>query len=118
QRYYVSVQGMKDEAGSVTLDAKPYTAPVLVDENTNVEVKISAKDGYQVQRVSFGDAVQTVSDPTQFTGTLTGIQSDTEIHVTFVKVYTVTVTYTGAGAVVTEPNGGSVTVEEGKTVTI
>lgn len=119
QRYQVSVTNNVAEAGSVSLDGKDYTDAVLVDENTNVEVQISANEGYHIQSVSFGGVTQTVSDPAQFTGSITGIAEDTEISVTFVKVYTVTVTHTGAGTGVTEPSGGTVTtVEENDTITI
>lgn len=119
QRYQVSVTNNVAEAGSVTLNTQPYTEPVLVDENTNVEVRISANEGYHIQSVFFGNDEQTVSDPAHFTGTITGIAADTEIRVTFVKVFTVTVTHTGAGTGVTEPNGGTVTtLEENETITI
>lgn len=118
QRYQVSVNGLSEEAGSVTLNAQPYTDPVLVDENTNVEVQISANEGYHIQSVSFDGVPQTVSNPAQFTGTITDIAADTVISVTFVKVYTVTVTHTEGGTVVTEPSGGTVTVDEGETMTI
>lgn len=118
QRYQVSVNGLSEEAGSVTLNAQPYTESALVDESTNVEVQISANEGYHIQSVSFGGETQTVSNPALFTGTITGIAADTVISVTFVKVYTVTVTHTEGGTVVTEPSGGTVTVDKGETMTI
>lgn len=118
QRYQVSVNGLSEEAGSVTLNAQPYTDPVLVDAGGEVAVQVTAKEGYHIQSVSFGGETQTVSNPAQFTGSITGIAADTVISVTFVKVYTVTVTHTEGGTVVTEPSGGTVTVEENETITI
>ena len=99
QRYQVSVTNNVAEAGSVTLNAQPYTEPVLVDENTNVEVRISANEGYHIQSVFFGNDEQNVSNSAQFTGTITGIAADTVISVTFVKVYTVP----PLGSVITVP---------------
>lgn len=119
QRYQVSVTNNVAEAGSVSLGGEAYTDPVLVDAGGEVAVQVTANEGYHIQSVSFGDVTQTVSDPAKFTGSITGIAADTEIRVTFVKVFTVTVTHTGEGTGVTEPSGGTVTtVEENETITI
>lgn len=120
QRHQVSVSQDMGEAGSVRLGTEAYTQPVLVDHNGDVPVQVTANAGYQIQSVFFGDQEQTLSDRTQFSGTLTGVQADTVITVSFIQVFTVTVTHTGEGTIVTEPNRGTVTVtvESGEKVTI
>lgn len=119
QRHQVSVTGNLGEAGSVTLGGEAYTQPVLVDHNSAMAVSVTANKGYQIGSIFFGQEQQTVSDPTQFSGTLTGVQADTEIAVTFVRVFTVTVTHTGEGTGVTDPSGGTVTtLEEYEKITI
>lgn len=119
QRYQVSVNGLSEEAGSVSLGGVDYTYPVLVDAGGEVAVQVTAKEGYHIQSIFFGNDEQTVSNPARFTESITGIAADTEIRVTFVKVFTVTVTHTGAGTGVTEPNGGTVTtLEKNETITI
>lgn len=119
QRYQVSVTEWTAEAGSVSLGGEAYTEPVLVDAGGEVAVQVTANEGYHIQSVSFDEDTQEVPDVTQFTGTITGIAADTVISVTFVKVYTVTVTHTEGGTVVTVPSGGTVTtVEENETITI
>lgn len=102
--------------GEITLNGHQLEK-LTVDEGTAIAVKVIPNKGYQIGSVSIGGVAQTLEDEYNFAKSVT-ITDDTKIEVTFVKVYTVTVTKNGSGTIVTDPEGGTVTVKEGKVVTI
>ena len=106
------------EGGIITLDGNEASS-VTIDENATVVLAVTADAGYQISSVSIGGVIQTITDVTSFSSSI-NVTADTEVIVSFIKVYTITVTHTENGTVVTEPVtvGGSVTVESGKKVTI
>ena len=106
------------EGGTITLDGNEVSS-VTVDKNSTVELDVIPSEGYQISSVSIGGVAQLITDVTGFSSSIS-VTSDIEVIVAFVKVYTITVTHTGNGTVVTEPTtaGGSVAVESGETVTI
>ena len=96
------------------------TEGLSVVQDTEITVSVTPNAGYQIASVVIGGEKQTIADPATFSTKLT-VQDDVYIEATFIKLYTVTVTYTPEnGAVVTDPasSTGSVTVTEGETVTI
>ena len=122
QEYTVSASvGEGGQAGGrVTLNGQE-TDALTVDENSDVAVSVQADEGYWISSVRIGGVDQDVpTDSTKFE-TSVKITADTEIVVSFVQVFTVTVIYDSEkGAVTTEPEhvGDVVTVEDGAEVTL
>lgn len=106
------------EGGSITLNGENNTS-VTVDENSTVALNVDAADGYQISSVSIGGVAQTIDNVDIFNANIT-VTDNVDVTVVFVKVYTITITHTGNGTVVTEPStsGGNVVVEEGENITI
>lgn len=115
--YKVTVS--KNDGGEVLLDGEAVTEKT-VDESSNVNLSVTPEEGYQIATVSINGINETVLDVTNFSKTIT-VTENTAISVTFVKVYTIVITYDedlGSVESVPECDGGSVTVEAGETVTI
>ena len=107
-----------NEGGSVMLNGEA-TESLVVENGSTVDVVITAAAGYQISKVII-NGKETIVDDKNFTGTIESIVADATVAVTFVKLYTVTVTGGDKGSVSTTPDGqaGSVTVVEGSEVTI
>ena len=106
------------EGGTVTIGGNEATS-VTVDEGSVIDLVIQASEGYQIDSVLIGNEHQTIANRNSFEASPV-ITEDTTITVTFMKVYTVTVSHNSNGTVVTNPEtvGGSVIVENGENVTI
>ena len=107
------------EGGTITLDGNKVPS-VTVDENDIVALAVVADTGYQIYSVSIGGVAKPITDNTSFSEDI-HVTADTQVIVTFVKVYNIEIYHNENGTVVTEPTtvvGGSVTVESGKTITI
>lgn len=118
QEYTVSAS--VGEGGQVTLNGQQ-TLSLTVDENSDVPVSVQAEEGYWISSVKIGGVAQDVSADRSKFETSVKITADTEIVVSFVQVFTVTVNYDSEkGAVTTEPEhvGDVVTVEDGAEVTL
>ena len=92
QEYTVSASvGEGGQAGGrVTLNGQE-TDALTVDENSDVAVSVQADEGYWISSVRIGGVDQDVpTDSTKFE-TSVKITADTEIVVSFVQVFTVTV---------------------------
>lgn len=107
-----------NNGGTVKLDGKDVSS-ITVVENTNVPLSVVADKSYQIASVSIGGVEQTIEDKTSFNKNIT-VTADTVVAVSFVKVYTITVSHTGEGTVVTNPecDGGVVVVNTGTNVTV
>ena len=123
QEYTVSASvGEGGQAGGrVTLNGQE-TDALTVDENSDVAVSVQADEGYWISSVRIGRSARLYvpTDSRKFE-TSVKITADTEIVVSFVQVFTVTVIYDSEkGAVTTEPEhvGDVVTVEDGAEVTL
>lgn len=106
------------EGGTITLNSSS-DSTLQVEENSSVDISVKPDTGYLISAVSIGGVAQTVTDETSFDKSIP-ISDDTEVVATFVKAYTVTVTYDGNGNVTTSPEvvAGSVTVKDGETISI
>lgn len=106
--------------GTVTVNDK--TGPINVEEGTSISVKVSAKEGYQISSISItGIDDIDITDKNEFTREGIVVNSDISINVTYEKVYTITINYNENGTVSIDrgaTEGGSVLVEDGKTVTL
>lgn len=114
KEYTVSVSS--NTGGSVKLDGNNVTEKDY-DENSNAAISVTPAQGYQIASVYIGGIVQSISDVTSFIKTVQ-ITTDTTVAVSFVKVYTISVSFNENGTVVTDPacSGGSVTVNTGTSV--
>ncbi len=65
----------------------------------NVTVSVTAKDGYQLTSVYFGDDKQTLTYPDRFEKSITDIEDDITITATFAKIYTVKYSFNENGSV-------------------
>ena len=108
----------KNEGGSVSLNGDT-TGTLVVENGTTVNVEVEAEAGYQISKVIINGS-ETVVDAKTFNSTIENIVADATVSVTFVKLYTVTVTSNDKGSVSTTPEGqgGSVTVVDGSIVTV
>ena len=108
----------KNEGGSVSLNGDT-TGTLVVENGTTVNVVVEAATGYQISKVTI-NGNETVVDAKNFSTAIENIAADTTVSVTFVKLYTVTVTGNDKGSVSTTPEGqgGSVTVVDGSKVTV
>ncbi len=107
------------EGGSLYLDGVERTG-LVADANSTVTMKVVAAEGYRIDSIFIGkykvpDVLNLSEYETDFI-----LTEDTEIIVTFIHIWTVTVTHTGDGTVVVDPAaaGGSVTVLSGTAVKI
>ena len=103
-----------NEGGNVTLNGENIDS-LVVDENTSVKVSAQADEGYQIAEVIIGNESQILTDPSKFEKSVT-VTADTDINVTFVKIYTIEVEYnTGSDKVTINgndvANGGTVIVK-------
>ena len=117
--YDVTVE--QNAGGSVTVNDKD-DAVTTVDRDADVEIEVQADAGYWISAVTInGESMTIDTAATQFRKTIQKIRKDTKVEVAFVKVYTATVTHdkNGTGTGVSDPtDGGSITVESGKEITI
>lgn len=119
-RDLVSVTVTADQGGTVRLDGQTVSAPVQVDRNTQLSLEVQAQAGYRIHGIFVDTQELPVTDPATFQTDISVIDN-TQITVSFVKVYTITVSSQGNGDVsIDQPQvtGGSVTVDVGTTVTI
>lgn len=107
-----------NEGGTIKLDGKNVSS-VTVVEGKKVPLEISAADGYQIASVSIDGVAQTIGNKESFNKDIT-VNADTNVSVSFVKVYTINVSHTGEGTVVTTPecDGGVVVVNTGTSVKV
>ena len=117
REYKVSSQ--VSEGGSLYLNGAEQTE-LVADVNSTVTMKVVAAAGYRIDSIFIGkykvpDVLNLSEYETDFI-----LTEDTEITVTFIHIWTVTVTHKGDGTVVVDPaaEGGSVTVLSGTTVKI
>jgi len=108
----------KNEGGSVSLNGDT-TGTLVVENGSTVNVVVEAATGYQISKVAI-NGNETVVDAKDFSTAIENIAADATVSVTFVKLYTVTVTGNDKGSVSTTPagQGGSVTVVDGSKVTV
>lgn len=102
--YYTVSVTEKTEGGSVKLNDK--VDSIAVDSNEDVTLKVLATKGYQISEVKIGDKTVSrdqIANPLEYEKVI-DTKKDTEISVTFVKVYTVNISYEGKGNVETEPD--------------
>lgn len=115
-KYDVHVQS--NEGGQVTLNGQLLPS-VSVVENTSVNLNVQADKGYQIASVSIDGVLQELANKESFSTEIL-VSADVEVTVSFVKVFTIKVSCTGEGTVVTTPEceGGSVVVNSGTVVTV
>lgn len=108
----------QNEGGTVSLNGDT-TGTLVVENGTTVNVVVEAKTGYQISKVTI-NGNETVVDAKSFDSTIENIAADATVAVTYVKLYTVTVSGNDKGTVSTTPEGqgGSVTVVDGSKVTV
>ncbi len=108
----------KNDGGTVTFDNEALTS-AKVTEGTEHAFAVVADEGYAIAEVSVNNVAQTVADNNKFEGKLT-VGKNTEIKVSFVKIYSVAVKCGENGTVTTDPEstGGSVKVTSGTNVTV
>ena len=116
----ITVSANVGEGGSVLLDDAD-VASKTVDAGSSVKITAKAAEGYQIASMNVGGAIlANAYGQTEFSiSPICG--RDVEVVVTFVKVYTVTVTHNENGSIeIVEPTtvGGTVTVENGTNVKI
>lgn len=116
----VTVTTNVGEGGSVLLDDADVTSKT-VDAGSSVKVTAKAADGYQIASLNVGGIlIANAYGQTEFSFSPV-CAGNVEVIVTFVKVYTVTVTHNENGNIeIVEPAtvGGTVTVENGTNVKI
>ena len=117
----VTVTAKAGEGGSLLInDVEADTTKV--DAGTQVKITAKADEGYQIESLTIGDErISDVSGKTEFTSEIKKVSRDIQVTATFVKVYTITVTYNENGNVkILEPAtaGGKVTVVTGTEVEI
>lgn len=91
-----------------------------VEEGSKLNVSVTPNNGYQIATVTIDGVLIEVSNVSEFSKEIT-VEKNMEINATFVKVYTITVTYDAEkGTVITDPacSGGQVSIEEGKDIKI
>ncbi|GFP74231.1 InlB B-repeat-containing protein [Clostridium fungisolvens] len=105
--------------GTISLNNNKVNS-VTVDKDALVSVSVTPDSGYEISGVVIDGVTQTVSDVSKFTKDI-AVSKDVTVSATFVKVYTIVVTYDNAkGTVVTDPAcaGGQVTVKEGNNIEV
>lgn len=117
------------EGGTITLNGQEVTS-LVVDENTDVSVSVSAGDSYQISSVTIGGIDQDVPAAATLFDTTVPVTADTVVTAVFVKVFDVNVTQNGSGTitvthnenetVITGPENtfGFVTVETGTQIIV
>ncbi len=114
--YTVTVN--KNQGGTVSLNSTD-SESLTVEKGSDVNIDISAEEGYQIAKVIIDGQEIPVDDKT-YSGVIANITEDTAVSVVFVKLYTVTVIGGNNGTVSTTPagEGGSVTVIEKDSVIV
>lgn len=116
----VSVTGLSGN-GTATLNGTAYTGSRDFDKGSSVNLVVTPASGYQVSSVVIdGGAPEIISNPLSFSKSIT-VNSATEIAVSFVKIWTFTVSISANGSIVTSPAlgvGGSVIVKEDDGISI
>lgn len=118
KQYTVSVT--KNDGGSILVNGGS-DASVSVDDGTGINVQVEAEENYRIAALSIdGTSYANAAGKERFSVSNFTVTKDISIEVTFVQVYTITVTSTGNGFVNTNPagEGGVVTVDTGTDVTI
>ncbi len=113
-----TVNVSQNEGGAVSLNGDT-TGTLVVENGTTVNVVVEADAGYQISKITI-NGNEIVVDAKNYTAAIENIAADATVSVTFVKLYTVTVTGNDKGSVSTIPEGqgGSVTVVDGSKVTV
>lgn len=117
-RVYTVMQSLT-EGGALYLNGAQVES-LTADENSVVSMKVVADEGYRIDSIFVGETeIPNVLNLTEYEGEFT-LTEDTLVTVSFIRIWTVTVTHTGDGTVTVDPaaEGGSVTVLTGSTVTI
>lgn len=115
----VTVTATANEGGSVSFNGDN-SGVLTVDAGSDVLLEVNAAEGYQIAALNVGGAIiSNAAGATSFSVN-TVVSRDVQVTATFVKVWKVTVTYTGEGNVEMSPEGaeGSVIVETGTEVLI
>lgn len=114
-RYY-TITISKNIGGAVKFDGNDVASSASFEKGKSTELTVVPDSGYQIESVSIAGKPQIIT-PTNFSVTLS-FYADVQISVSFVKVYTITVTHNENGTVVTDPvcSGGKVTVNTGNNV--
>lgn len=110
---------LRNEGGTVLLDSENVDSKIVY-KNDTVNVSVIPDVGYQISSVSVNETPKKVTNPTEYVGNIK-VVNDTEVSVTFVKVFTISLTYDNeTGKVISDPAciGGQVTVNEGTDVVI
>ena len=122
----VSVNVAGEAGGTAVLTTTAETegkSELTVENGTDVTLKVNAADGYQIASVTVNKVDEPIADNEKeaFSKELT-ITENTDIEVSFVKMYTVHVTWDSElGTVEADPalgKGGTVTVKNGDRVSI
>ncbi len=117
-RVYTVTQSLTD-GGALYLNGAQ-SESLTADENSVVSMKVVADEGYRIDSIFVGETeIPDVLNLTEYEGEFT-LSEDTLVTVSFIRIWTVTVTHTGDGTVTVDPaaEGGSVTVLTGSTVKI
>ena len=115
----VTVSSNKMDHGSIKINGQAKES-VVVDAGQDVTVEVTPDNGYQIESVKIDGAEEILTDKNSFKATLKAVAANKSIEVTFVEIFTVTVTYDGKGNVEMTPEGesGKVVVEVGKNVDV
>lgn len=109
-----------NDGGTVYLGEEKSTKSVSIKENDTIKANIKADEGYQISSVCINRVPVELTSKETLSFDVSATE-DKNIEVAFVKVYTVSVSYSGGnGSVSTDPasEGGSVVVEKDSNVTI
>ena len=93
---------------------------INIEEGAKLNIEVTPNSGYQIATVSIDGENQEISDASTFSKEIT-VGKDMIITATFIKLYTITVTYDHEkGKVITSPEGigGKIHVTEGKDIYI
>ncbi len=106
------------EEGNITLNGNNVSS-LTVEDNSLVVFEVNPNEGYRIGSVVINGTNQVITDSSVFNTEL-AITEDVVIMVSYVKVYTMEVSYNQNGSVITAPEGagGKVIVEAGTEVKI
>lgn len=93
-----TVSATAGEGGRVTLNGQAVSA-LTVDENSDVEVFVQADEGYRISSVIIGEDEQTVPENGSQFQTTIQVTDNVKITVSFMQVFTVTVSCNENGSV-------------------
>lgn len=90
-----------------------------VDKGNPVKISVTPDSGYQISKVIIDGVDEKIDDTSEFSKNI-DINKNISISATFIKVYTIKLTYNEEGTVVIDPSceGGQVAFEEGKEIRI